>query len=64
MTKVKRKTIPVKIAFDEWHKDPEYRAELAALEDEFTLADKFIKARSLAGLIQQEVAERMKTSQS
>lgn len=64
MTKVKRQNIPVQMAFDEWYKDPEYRAELAALEDEFTLADQFIKARSLAGLTQQEVAERMHTSQS
>ena len=64
MTKVKRQTIPVQMAFDEWYKDPEYKAELAVLEDEFTIADQFIKARSLAGLTQQEVAERMQTSQS
>ncbi len=64
MTKVNRQTIPVQMAFGEWNKDPEYKAELAALEDEFIIADQFIKARSLAGLTQQEVAERMQTSQS
>ena len=64
MTKEKKKTIPVQTAFEEWHKDPEYRAEFAALQDEFALADQFIKARSAAGLTQQELAKRMQTSQS
>ena len=57
-------TIPAQRAFDEWRKDPEYVAEFDALKDEFALADQFIKARSAAGLTQQELAERMKTSQS
>lgn len=64
MTKEKQKTIPVQVSFDEWHKDPEYTAEFEALQDEFALADQFIKARSTAGLTQQELAERMQTSQS
>ncbi len=64
MTKGKKKTIPVQTAFDEWHKDPEYVAEFAALENTFALADRFIKARGAAGLTQQELAERMETSQS
>lgn len=59
-----KKTIPVQVAFDNWHEDPEYRAEFAALEDEFALADQFIKARSAAGLTQHELARKMETSQS
>ena len=64
MTKGKKHTIPVQAAFDAWRKDPEYVGEFAALEDEFALADQFIKARGAAGLTQQELARRMKTSQS
>jgi len=64
MTKEPNQTIPVQRAFDEWHKDPEYRAEWAALDEEFALADTFIRARGAAGLTQQELAERMNTSQS
>ncbi|MEM7653956.1 MAG: helix-turn-helix transcriptional regulator [Pseudomonadota bacterium] len=64
MTQEKKKSIPVQTVFEEWHKDPEYMAEIAALEDEFALADQFIKARGAAGLTQQELADRMKTSQS
>jgi len=48
----------------EWSKNAEYRAEFAALEGEFNLTRALIAARAKAGLTQQEVAERMKTSQS
>ena len=64
MTKETKKTIPVQVAFDEWHRDPEYVREYAALADEFALAAQFIKARDAAGLTQQELADRMKTSQA
>ena len=47
-----------------WMKDPEYRREYEALEDEFAIAKALIKARSVAGLTQDEVARRMKTSRS
>ncbi|HTG44023.1 MAG TPA: helix-turn-helix transcriptional regulator [Verrucomicrobiae bacterium] len=43
---------------------PEIRDEYAALETEFDLARALIAARTKAGLTQEEVAERMKTSQS
>lgn len=59
-----KKTIPVEEVFKEWHKDPEFKREYDALEEEFAVADTFIKARSAAGLTQQELAGRMKTSQS
>lgn len=47
-----------------WMKDPAYRKEYEALEEEFALAAAFAKARSRAGLSQAELARRMKTTQS
>jgi ribosome-binding protein aMBF1 (putative translation factor) len=47
-----------------WMKDPEYRKEFVALEDEFVLATAMIEARSRAGLTQDQLAVRMKTTQS
>jgi ribosome-binding protein aMBF1 (putative translation factor) len=47
-----------------WMKDPEYRAEYERLGPEFDLALALIKARSQAGLTQEELAARMKTTQS
>ena len=43
-----------------WMKEPEYRREYEALEDEFAL----MAARARAGLSQAELAKRMKTTQS
>ena len=48
----------------EWMKDPEYRAEYEASQPAFDLMKALIRARSEAGLAQQEVAERMGTTQS
>ncbi len=47
-----------------WMKDPEYRREYDALEEEFALASAIIEARPRAGLTQEELAARMETSQS
>ena len=47
-----------------WMKQPEYRREYEALEGEFALASAMIEARARAGLTQEELAGRMKTSQS
>jgi transcriptional regulator with XRE-family HTH domain len=44
--------------------DEEYRREYEVLEQEFALARAIIEARSKAGLTQEELAERMETSQS
>ena len=49
---------------EEWMKDEEYRREYEALEGEFALARAIIEARTKAGLTQEELAERMQTSQS
>ena len=48
----------------EWMKDKEYRKEYEALEEEFALAHAMIEARAKAGLTQEELAQRMDTSQS
>ncbi|HEY1631704.1 MAG TPA: helix-turn-helix transcriptional regulator [Rhizomicrobium sp.] len=54
--------------FDPWlrkqMKDPEFRREFDALEEEFALARELISARARAKLTQREVARRMRTSQS
>jgi ribosome-binding protein aMBF1 (putative translation factor) len=47
-----------------WMKDPEYRAEYEALQEEFSLVTALIEARSRAGLTQEQVARRMKTTQA
>jgi len=47
-----------------WMKDPEYRKEYDALEEEFALMLEIAKARQRAGLSQAELARRMKTTQS
>ena len=47
-----------------WMKDPAYRKEYDALEEEFALIAEVAKARLHAGLSQAELARRMKTTQS
>jgi len=47
-----------------WMKDRKYRREYRALEEEFSLAAAMIAARSRAGLTQEQVARRMKTTQA
>jgi ribosome-binding protein aMBF1 (putative translation factor) len=47
-----------------WMKDSKYRREYKALEEEFSLVAALIKARTRAGLTQEQVAHRMKTTQA
>src|ERR1017187_1108223 len=49
---------------EEWMKDSQYRREYVALEEEFSLVSALIEARTRAGLTQEQVARRMKTSQA
>lgn len=58
------KNIPVKTAPKRWLKDPDVRAAYDALDEEFAIASQIIHARTRAGLTQQQLAERMHTSQS
>ncbi len=47
-----------------WNKEPAYRKAYDELEEEFQLVKALIAARTRAGLSQQQLADRMKTSQS
>jgi transcriptional regulator with XRE-family HTH domain len=59
-----RRLMPAEEAFAEWRKDPRYRDAYAALEEEFALAQALIGARAKAGLTQEQVAQRMGTTQA
>jgi ribosome-binding protein aMBF1 (putative translation factor) len=48
----------------EWMKDPEFKAEYDALEEEFSLAAALIRARSGASMTQEQVAAAMGTTQA
>ena len=47
-----------------WIEESSYREAYAALEPEFEIARALIEARARAGLTQQQLAARMKTTQS
>jgi ribosome-binding protein aMBF1 (putative translation factor) len=61
---MKRTMIPVEESFAAWRKDPEYVKAYDALEDEFSLAAAMIEARARAGLTQEQLAQRMQTTQA
>ena len=48
----------------EWMKDPAFRREYEALDEEFALATALLSARSRAKLTQAQVARRMNTTQT
>ena len=60
----KRMYIPVEEAFLEWRKDPEFVAAYDALEEEFALAEALISARAQASMTQEDVAQKMGTTQA
>ena len=47
-----------------WMRNPKYRREYEVLEQDFSLAAALIEARVRAGLTQEQVAQRMKTTQA
>jgi ribosome-binding protein aMBF1 (putative translation factor) len=47
-----------------WLREPAYRKAYEGLEEEFSLASAIIGARTRAGLSQEQLAVRMKTTQS
>jgi ribosome-binding protein aMBF1 (putative translation factor) len=57
-------TIPVSRLKKRWMKGPGFKAGYDALQEEFTIASVLIEARVRANLSQQQLAERMGTSQS
>ena len=56
--------IPATVVFKEWMKDPEYRAEYERTQPAFDLMKALIGARVHSGLTQEQIAERMGTTQS
>lgn len=54
----------IKDLHKKWIKNADYAREYDALEEEFALASALIEARARAGLTQEELAEKMDTSQS
>jgi ribosome-binding protein aMBF1 (putative translation factor) len=58
------KMVPVEESFAEWRKDPNYVEAYDTLEDEFSFAAALIEARARAGLTQQQLADRMHTTQA
>lgn len=48
----------------QWLKDPEFKAAYEGMADEFELASVVIEARAVAGLTQEELADRMNVKQS
>lgn len=47
-----------------WLRNPDVKAEYEALEEEFSIAEALIRARAEADMTQEQVAEKMQTSQS
>src|ERR1700747_2731058 len=62
--RTKKVMIPVEESFAAWRKDPEYVKAFNALEEEFSLAKAMIEAHAHAGLTQDQLAERMHTTQA
>ena len=57
-------TIPAADVFKEWAQDLEYRAEHDQTQPAFDLMKALLRARVDSGLTQQEIADRMGTTQS
>jgi ribosome-binding protein aMBF1 (putative translation factor) len=57
-------TIPFKELADKWLQNPAVKAEYDRLAPEFEIASELIRARRRSGLSQEELAQRMGTSQS
>lgn len=53
----------LKTLHERWTAEPAYQKAYDALDDEFALVTAITQARSRAGLIQEEVAQRMRTTQ-
>jgi DNA-binding XRE family transcriptional regulator len=61
---MRRKMAPVEESVAAWRRNPDYETAYNALEDEFSLATAMIEARAHAGLTQEQLAERMYTTQA
>jgi ribosome-binding protein aMBF1 (putative translation factor) len=64
ITGKKVKVVPADAVFAKARKNPAYAKAYDALQEEFDLVAALIKARTEAGLTQQQVAARMNTTQA
>jgi ribosome-binding protein aMBF1 (putative translation factor) len=60
----KVEVVPADAVFAKARKNPAYAKAYDALQEEFDLIAALVKARTEAGLTQQQVAERMNTTQA
>ena len=60
----KAKLVPAADLFAKWHEERGYTEAYDALEEEFAIMSALITARRASGLSQDDVAKRMKTTQS
>ena len=58
------KLIPAHDVFAKWREDPDYSAAFNALDEEFALAEALISARGKAHLTQEQLAQKMGTTQA
>jgi ribosome-binding protein aMBF1 (putative translation factor) len=58
------KTISIDALHKKWLKRPGYKKSYDALEEEFNMASALIEARAKAGLTQEQLAVRMRTTQT
>jgi ribosome-binding protein aMBF1 (putative translation factor) len=56
--------LDVRVLAAEWLKDPVFKAEYDALEEEFSLAAALMRARSGASMSQEQLAAAMGTTQA
>ncbi len=61
---MKKQTMTTAELKNKMMRDPEFRKEYEALEEELALAGALIRARAAAKMTQQEVAEKMGTDQA
>jgi len=59
-----KRLTPASELHEKWMKKPAYAEAFAGMDEEFALASALIKARAAAGLTQEQVAERMKTTRT
>ena len=59
-----KRLTPASALDEKWMRKPAYAEAFAALEDEFQIVSELIKARAAAGLTQEQLAERMRTTRT
>ena len=61
---MKKTLVDASAVIEGWRKDPSFVAAYDALDEEFSLVDALIRARADAGMTQDQVAQKMGTTQA